>query len=262
MPDNPFEDFFTEAVYCFFKNDLYNYMVRKRAIENELKNERPDRVLEVGCGISPTVTRAERVLYTDLSHKALQYLKKEQGQAWFVVADGTRLPFKDRCFSHVVCSEVLEHIENDQAVIHEMARVMHPSGQLLVTFPHKRLYFSIDDRLVHHHRRYEIWDMLRKMDNSGLIPLKVKKIMGPLEKVTMISAAVCYLTVRKLAFFFSGGGIRASRPATFLKIAGPLFKYANHVYAWIVRLDALITPRGLASVLLMKSMRDRSKVSE
>ncbi len=41
-----------------------------------------------------------------------------------------RLPFKYDVFSHTVCSEVLEHLEDDLEALKEIARVMRPLGRL------------------------------------------------------------------------------------------------------------------------------------
>ncbi len=51
------------------------------------------------------------------------------------IADALALPFKDRCFDVVVCSEVLEHINDHHAVVGELARVIKPKGTLAVSAP-------------------------------------------------------------------------------------------------------------------------------
>ncbi len=261
---NRFEDFFAENAYQLLKNDLYNYVIRKEAVENELKNESLDRVLEVGSGISPMATNVERIVYTDLSLSALYALKQEHGNGFYVVADGTRLPFKQRMFSHVICSEVLEHIKDDGAAICELSRVLEWSGKLVVTFPHNKFYFSIDDRLVHHYRRYDLGEMIRKMSACGLLPLRIKKVLGPLEKITMIVVAVIYLLLHRIANDLSGKAkLKHTRGRKLLKIITPLYKWANRLYAVVVRLDAAITPRVLATVLLMKCMhKERNAIDE
>jgi SAM-dependent methyltransferase len=49
--------------------------------------------------------------------------------------DGTRLPFPDETFDHIICSEVMEHIPDDAAAARELARVLKPGGTLAVTVP-------------------------------------------------------------------------------------------------------------------------------
>lgn len=52
-----------------------------------------------------------------------------------VNGDGTRLPFADDTFDHIVCSEVMEHIPDDAAAARELARVLKPGGTIAVTVP-------------------------------------------------------------------------------------------------------------------------------
>ena len=57
---NRFEDFFKAGQYLILKNYLYNYLLRKRAIEKSLRSESPTMLLEVGSGISPVVKNSSR----------------------------------------------------------------------------------------------------------------------------------------------------------------------------------------------------------
>ena len=104
-------------------------------------------MLEVGSGISPLSPATDRTVFTELFFSALQCLKAGQGAGHFVVADATRLPFKEGVFRSAVCSEVLEHIE-DLGAIGQMASVLEEGGRLVVTFPHRRDFFAVDDRFV------------------------------------------------------------------------------------------------------------------
>ena len=52
-----------------------------------------------------------------------------------VVADGTRLPFGDGSFEACLCSETVEHVKDDAAVIREIHRVLRPGGTLIFTVP-------------------------------------------------------------------------------------------------------------------------------
>jgi ubiquinone/menaquinone biosynthesis C-methylase UbiE len=249
---NRFEQFFSEEKYTLLKNYLYNYLLRKDAIENALKHEAVDRILEVGSGISPVMTRTDRIVYTDLSLAAVRTLKSSWGNRWYVVADCTNLPFKQNSFSHAICSEVLEHIPDDKTAMRELNRILKPPGRLIVTFPHRKFYFAIDDRLVKHYRRYELAEMKQKLKSTGFSVASTQKILGPLEKLTMIIVAAGYVFFRKI------GAVRQRSAAPDVtarkKTAGlflTLFKWANRAYAKIVMLDAKLVPRIFSTVLMI-----------
>ena len=55
---------------------------------------------------------------------------------WLVVrGTGYQLPFSDVHFDCVIISEVLEHLEDDDAAIEELSRVLKPGGVLAVSVP-------------------------------------------------------------------------------------------------------------------------------
>jgi len=49
--------------------------------------------------------------------------------------DALRLPFPDGTFDRIICSEVFEHIPDDQGAMRELARVLKPGGVLAATVP-------------------------------------------------------------------------------------------------------------------------------
>jgi SAM-dependent methyltransferase len=259
LETNRFEDFFEEVKYRTLKNSLYNYLLRKMAIEKIFKNQKPERVLEVGSGISPVMTRTSRMIYSDLSYTAIKILKQSLHGGGYVVADGAHLPFKSGSFSHTISSEVLEHLEDDQSALNEMARVMRPQGHLILTFPHCKFYFSNDDRFVEHYRRYDLADMTERLKLAGLKPLDIQKVLGPLEKVTMMVVVYCYERLQKFIEKKSEKGI-GHKPLPFASGRAFLFKWANRIFMIFAWLDARMWPRRLSTVILINSIKSGKTV--
>ncbi len=52
-----------------------------------------------------------------------------------VAADATALPYADNSFDRIIAAEVLEHIDDDERAIAELARVLRPGGTIAVTVP-------------------------------------------------------------------------------------------------------------------------------
>ena len=245
-----FEDFFIEDKYVALKNHLYNYRLRRRAINAVIDEAKPDVILEVGSGLSPIVTDRDRIVYSELSFRALQTLKRHNNsRGHYVVADGTQLPFKDGAVPCVVCSEVLEHVENDEQAISELARVLKPNGLACITVPHRMFYFAADDRFVHHFRRYETKEMQDKLTRAGFHLRTMKKVLGPLEKVTMFCTVMAFSAIQK------GLGQREAdhQPSFFMTAISPVFKWCNTIYALVARADAAIMPQALATVILFEA---------
>jgi SAM-dependent methyltransferase len=253
---NRFVDFFKEGQYLILKNYLYNYLLRKRAIEKCLQQEPPTMLLEVGSGISPVVTNFKQTVYSDLSYDAIKLLQQTQKTGYYVVADGMHLPFKPNGFSHIICSEVLEHLENDVLALREMARILkQPFGSLIITVPHRKCYFSNDDDFVRHYRRYERSEIESRLKVSGLTPVRTQKILGPLEKFTMMMVVFLYSVFQK----HNAGQKPRARERNFVIVFVYLFKWINWFYKGFVWLDAMIMPRSLATVILIKSTPSKKK---
>ena len=110
-----------------------------------------DRLLDLGCGAGRHAFEALRhgakVVACDADEGELRTVASiaaamdETGeapppaQAAAVGGDATAMPFGDGFFDRVIAAEVLEHIPDDQAALHEIARVLRPGGLLAVTVP-------------------------------------------------------------------------------------------------------------------------------
>ena len=247
---NRFQVFFEENQYTNLKNYLYNYKLRKMAVEKNLQSENTELILEVGSGISPVMMKSRNIIYSDLSFSAIQLLKDSYGKGHYVVADGINLPFKPEVFSHTISSEVLEHLSDDRQAIKEIARVIKPSGHFIVTFPHRKFYFAIDDRFVGHFRRYEINEMTDRLKDAGFKPITIQKVLGPLEKITMCFAVLCFSIIQKL----KPQKIKVPRTPLIANLFSSIFKWGNRYYAMLAWLDARIMPRSVSTVLLINSI--------
>jgi len=257
---NRFQEFFEETKYSALKNYLYNYLLRKMTIEKNLQADGPELALEVGSGISPVMTRTSHIIYSDFSFTAVKALKQSLGKGWYVVADGMCLPFKSGVFSHTICSEVLEHLKDDRQAIKEISRVMQPEGHFITTFPHRQFYFGNDDRFVGHYRRYELNDMIDRLNQAGLAPVNIQKVLGPLEKATMSTVVFSYDMMQKFIKNRKEKGIQ-NKPLPFIKGITFLFKWANRMYMTLAWLDARIWPRRFSTILLINSIK-ATKIGE
>ena len=244
-----FQAFFEDVNYIELKNYLYSYVLRKNAVNKLLKSEKLNMVLELGSGLSPLVNRTKHIIYSDISLTALKILKERSGNGLYVVSDAANLPFKPEVFSHTICSEVLEHIENDRKVLREVTRVMKISGSFIITFPHRKAYFAADDRFVGHYRRYELSEMVARLTDAGLQPFNVQKVLGPIDKITIAMIIYIFSIFRKAG----KNKIKKKSYLTAMKPVVALFKYFNCFYSAVIWLDALIMPRALSTVLLIES---------
>ena len=52
-----------------------------------------------------------------------------------IQADAAHIPFRNDCFSAVICSELLEHVLDPRTVLREVHRVLQEGGTLLICVP-------------------------------------------------------------------------------------------------------------------------------
>jgi ubiquinone/menaquinone biosynthesis C-methylase UbiE len=250
--DNRFDDFFQDEGYLRLKNHLYNYRIRREAVLRAL-GDGVERVLEVGSGVSPMAgADSYPVVYSDLSATALRALARQSGrQGIAAAADGCRLPFRAGSFSHTICSEVLEHVEDDRGALRELYSVLKPGGRLVITFPHRKCYYSRDDAFVGHHRRYEREEMESLLREAGFTVECVRKLLGPFEKLAMLAAT--WLFSKKEAKRTD----RRARPIPPSLVS--LFVGLNAIASAIAKIDARIAPERLATVLLVTACKTKKR---
>ena len=233
-----FEAFFEDSLYLLYKNHLYNFLVRRFMIRRQLKERRFKRILELGCGISPILEAGEGIIQTDFSHRALRHLNAQTRKGTTfrgINCDATRLPFTDEAFDGIICSEVIEHIEEDDKALEEMVRILRQGGELILTCPMHQSHFGFDDELVGHYRRYETDDLQSRLSRCGLKEVKTSPVLGPLEKWIMEPLTRFFASQKK-----KEAAKNSLSPATrFVAWAAlPFYVVFNYLFAIVVYFQA------------------------
>lgn len=103
-----------------------------------------DTVLDVGCGAGGATlfcaNRGAAVTFTDVVAEKIESLRQRVARtparhAEGLVVDSTRLPLADACMTRVISMEVLEHVEDPQAFMCELARVGQSGALYLLAVP-------------------------------------------------------------------------------------------------------------------------------
>lgn len=74
---------------------------------------------------------------------------------------------EDASINYLFTLNVLEHIEDDSAVMSEIFRVIKPGGRLLIYVPAFMILFTSMDAHVGHHRRYRLAGLSKLVDDAG-----------------------------------------------------------------------------------------------
>jgi SAM-dependent methyltransferase len=133
------------------------------------------RILEVGAGIgnlSAFFAERERVVLTDTEPYYLERLSERfRGHPQVRVAE-LRLPAIEPSlvaeqFDTVVCSNVLEHIEDDRSSLRTMRSLLQPGGRLVLLVPALRALYGALDESLGHFRRYAPRELSGKLEQAG-----------------------------------------------------------------------------------------------
>ncbi len=107
-----------------------------------LEATEPTSVLDAGCGEGFVVDYVAqrnpelRLAGVDLSDTAIEYARAHFGEkARFRTGSVYKLPFSDNSFDTVICSEVLEHLDDPGRAVQELKRVAR--RYVLITVPHE-----------------------------------------------------------------------------------------------------------------------------
>jgi SAM-dependent methyltransferase len=86
-------------------------------------------MLDLGCGNQPFRAwyepLAKRVIAADAAPSA----------GLDVLSFAAPLPFLDQSFDTILCTSVLEHVDNAEAAVAEIVRTLRPGGHVLITVP-------------------------------------------------------------------------------------------------------------------------------
>ena len=105
------------------------------------------RVLDAGCGegygTDRLATVAGEATGVDLEEPVIRRATARYPRVHFDAANLVSLPYEDGAFDAVVSLQVIEHLHSPQEFLTECARVLRPSGLLIISTPN-RLTFSPD----------------------------------------------------------------------------------------------------------------------
>lgn len=161
----------------------------------DLKISNKAKVLDVGGGHNPH-PRANVVVdkFTDTNyHRSgdIMVLRNQQ----FINADGEDLPFADKEFDYVLCSQVLEHVEHPEKFLSEIFRVGKrgymetPSllGEYLfpkqshkwILHEHKDVLYLVDKKKMNFNCSYDLGDLTLEYLPKNSIGYKILERTHP-----------------------------------------------------------------------------------
>lgn len=159
-------------------------------------------VLDVGCHGGTftervlTKTISQSIYGVDISHSAIELIKKKIPTGNFKVASAEKLPYKNNFFEAVVCLEVLEHVDHPDLAIKEIGRVLKKGGYAILLVPTDNKLFRWVWFLWTMY--YPVWRHAHVQSFSGNYLEKLVKGAGlKIEKVRLFNMGMLKIVVAR-----------------------------------------------------------------
>jgi len=149
-------------------------------------------LLEIGCGTGFVLSHIQRELQnislfgSDIFSEGFEYAKNRVPEATFFQMDANQIPFEDE-FDVIGAFDVLEHIEDDKAVLKQMYRACKKKGGIIITVPQHDFLWSSMDEYAYHVRRYSARELKTKVMQAGFKVLRITSFISLLLPLMIIS---------------------------------------------------------------------------
>lgn len=147
---------------------------------------------EIGAGtgfVSAGIARRfpdMTITASELFPEGLPIIAERLPAANLLQLDALRLPFRNE-FDAIGAFDVIEHIEEDVAVLIEARKALKPQGILLITVPQHQFLWSNNDVNAHHKRRYGRRELVAKLRQAGFDILAVRSFVSLLFPLLLAS---------------------------------------------------------------------------
>ncbi|MHA2038016.1 MAG: class I SAM-dependent methyltransferase [Promethearchaeota archaeon] len=140
-----------------------------------------------GNSILTHLDNIELKSFFDIASLPLYQYINEKG--WHpLCGDLINLPYRNNSIDFISALDVLEHIKKDQLAVSEMSRVLKKNGLAIITVPHRMKYYTYQDKLIGHCRRYEVEEIITLFNEFNLKHLKTFGVYGQLMRISDVQS--------------------------------------------------------------------------
>ena len=158
---------------CISADDHWWFASRTRAIQSLLGQSLPKNhaleILDVGCGAGNMIhhlSRYGRVRGLEVDPRPVKEARLRGYQV--DLQDATQpYPFDEATFDLVTAFDVIEHVDDDRAILQEAYRTLKPGGHIAITVPALMWLWSHNDEINAHKRRYTAEELSSKLTDAG-----------------------------------------------------------------------------------------------
>lgn len=153
------------------------YVVRRKIVHKLIKtcigsDAKKLKILDVGCGAGLLTKELEKyglVYGIDPEPEAVSFTRRRGANAEVVSIEAYQNPEN---FDLVVALDILEHCLDDKIAIENVNRLLKPGGLAIIFVPAFKIFWSEQDKISHHFRRYTYSELESKFKNAKFKTIK------------------------------------------------------------------------------------------
>ena len=159
-----------------FGTDLY------QAVANWFAGRTPGKILDIGAGDGRLSAQLDAMGHSLVACDCIPERDWHRSTITYRQCDLAKgLPFDDEIFDYVVCTEVIEHVENPFALCREIHRVLRPGGSVVLSTPNilnmrSRLKFLLDGSFLFYNNPPIEWDQKEGRPQVHVYPMRYHEI--------------------------------------------------------------------------------------
>ena len=186
------EDYFAELAQL--EPTSFWFRARNRLILWALRAYFPDarRIMEIGSGTGYVLSGIRSAFPdaelhgSEIFSAGLAFAAERVPTATLYQMDALHIPFRGH-FDMIGAFDVLEHIEDDSAVLEEVGRALRPGGGFIASVPQHPALWSPQDDHAFHVRRYTSRELRRKATAAGFEVLRMTSFVSLLLPMLFLS---------------------------------------------------------------------------
>lgn len=134
-------------------------------------------ILEVGCGNGTVLSALAKagvrrhLVGSELHPSGLAVAAQRLGKNAELVQMDARDIMAENAFDVIGAYDVIEHIAEDEMVLHSMHKALRPGGGVVIAVPQHPWLWSTADEVAYHERRYKLGELEEKLKGNGFRPV-------------------------------------------------------------------------------------------
>jgi SAM-dependent methyltransferase len=130
------------------------------------------RIIDIGCGLKPYRKLFASETYTGIDIQGGGHT--DTAKTVDAYYDGVHIPFPDASFDALICTQVLEHADDPEALVKDCARVLAPDARVFFSMP----FTYPEHEKPYDFRRFTRFEHKRLLEKNGFSEIRIEQTTG------------------------------------------------------------------------------------